>query len=105
MAESEEDMVVRSETELTNGAGPHEVWVGLPKAGERLEGLSRAHIYNILPYLKTANLRKPGKLTGRRLIWLPSLLAYIEKFVETSAEGEVSKPEKHVETGAKVGAA
>lgn len=87
MAESEGKMIVRSEKELTQGDGANERWVGLPnKPGERLQGLSRASIYNIMPFLKTANIRQPGKLTGRRLIWLPSLMAYIEQHVEAGSE-------------------
>jgi hypothetical protein len=33
---------------------------------------------------KTACIRKPGSTTGVRLLWLPSVLAFIEKHVEVS---------------------
>ena len=67
---------------LADGAGPSEKWVRLPsRTGERIHGLSRPFIYNLIAegLIKTASLKKPGKLTGVRVIWLPSLLDYIEK--------------------------
>lgn len=36
--------------------------------------------------IKSANIKQPGKLTGIRLIWLPSVLTYIEKHVEGAAK-------------------
>lgn len=73
--------------ELTNGTGQFEKWVRLPtKAGERLQGMSRALIYNLISegVVKSASIKQPGKLTGVRVIWLPSLMNYIEKNVETA---------------------
>jgi len=78
-------------TELTNGTGKFERWVRLPtKPGERLQGLSRASLYILINEgrIKSANIKKPGKLTGIRLIWLQSLMDYIEGCVESP------KPEK-----------
>ena len=72
---------------LTNGEGPFDRWEGLPtKAGQRLQGLSRSAIYQGIDAgrIKTACLKIPGKLTGKRLVWLPSVMAYIESFVENS---------------------
>ncbi|MBL9143902.1 MAG: hypothetical protein JNM99_09495 [Verrucomicrobiaceae bacterium] len=63
-------------------------WARLPKAGERLEGLSRSYLYELL----TANLirshviKRRHCIKGIRLIHLPSLRAYIEK----EAVGEAS---------------
>lgn len=68
---------------LTNGAGLFEQWVGLPtKPGERLNGLSRSAIYQGIDSgkIKSACIKQPGKLTGKRLVWLPSVMAYIESF-------------------------
>ncbi len=71
--------------ELTNGAEPLEQWVGLPtKPGQRLNGLSRSAIYQGIDAgrIKSACIKQPGKLTGKRLVWLPSVLEYIESFTE-----------------------
>jgi hypothetical protein len=62
-----------------------DVWTRLPtRPGERLQGLSRAHIYNLIAdgAVKSACLRKPGATTGVRVIHVPSLLKYIEQHVE-----------------------
>lgn len=75
----------RHHHELTNGAGQFEKWVRLPtKPGERLQGLSRATIYNLIDagLIKSASLKQPGKLTGIRVIWLPSLMDYIGQHIE-----------------------
>ena len=72
--------------ELTDGEGKYEQWVRLPtKPGERLQGLSRAFIYILINegQVKSACIKKPGKLTGIRLIWLQSLMDYIEGCVES----------------------
>lgn len=64
-------------------------WVRLPvKPGERLEGLSRAHLYGLIRtgQIRTACLRQPGATTGVRLIYLPSLLEYIERHIEEHAD-------------------
>ena len=71
--------------ELTDGKGQFERWVGLPtKPGQRLHGLARAHIYLLIQEgkIKTANLKRAGCLTGRRLIWEKSLVEYINSFAE-----------------------
>jgi len=73
-------------SELIDGDGKFERWERLPtKAGERLQGMSRATIYNLIDagLIKSASIKQPGKLTGIRVIWLPSLLEYIERHVET----------------------
>jgi hypothetical protein len=68
--------------ELTEGEG-NERWVGLPtRAGQRLMGLPRSAYYQAIHSgkIKSACIKQPGKLTGKRLVWLPSVLAYIESF-------------------------
>jgi hypothetical protein len=75
-----------AESELPNGKEKNERWVRLPtKPGERLQGISRPSLYNWIEagHIKSASIRQPGKLTGIRVIWLPSLLEFIEKHVET----------------------
>ncbi len=74
-----------SESELQNGNGQFERWVRLPtKPGERLHGQSRSYLYNLIDagLVKSASLKQPGKLTGVRVIWLPSLMEFIERHVE-----------------------
>ena len=70
---------------------PSERWIRLPKKGPcPFCGLSRAHLYQLISQnrIKSASLRQPGNLTGVRLVWLPSVLAYIEKYVETQGDTE-----------------
>ncbi len=62
-----------------------ERWIRIPSRGcEPNSGLHRSHIYEILHAgeIRTANILKPGARKGIRLVWLPSLLAYVEKHVE-----------------------
>jgi hypothetical protein len=78
---------VYSREELTDGEGVNK-WVRLPsKAGQRLHGISRASLYILKDkgILKTAVVKQPGNLTGIRILWLPSLLSYLESCVEHPA--------------------
>lgn len=62
------------------------IWIGLPKKGpEPRCGMSRAMIYELIRAgkIKSSCIRRPGALTGRRLVWLPSLLEYIERNVQS----------------------
>ncbi len=62
-----------------------EKWIRIPREGRCPEtGLSRAHYYALIKEgkVKSACIKKPGKLTGVRLVWLPSVLDYIERHVE-----------------------
>lgn len=70
---------------LVNGEGKFERWIRLPKRGhEENSGLSRPMIYGLIKagLVKSASIKQPGKLTGCRLVWLPSLMAYVESHVE-----------------------
>ena len=65
-------------------------WIRLPVRGRCPHtGFTRPFYYDLINrgQIKTANLRQPGKLTGVRLVWLPSVLAFIERHVEKHAEG------------------
>ena len=60
-------------------------WIRLPTRGRCPDtGLTRPHFYQLIAEgkIKSASLKKPGNLNGVRLVWLPSVLAYIEKHVE-----------------------
>lgn len=63
--------------------GPAE-WARLPKAGERLEGLSRSHLFLLIgaSEIKTAAIKAPGAArAGQRLVHLPTLRQWIERHV------------------------
>jgi hypothetical protein len=58
-------------------------WIRLPVRGRCPHtGLSRAAYYELIKAnrIRTANLRKPGALRGTRLVWLPSIMAYLDRF-------------------------
>jgi predicted DNA-binding transcriptional regulator AlpA len=58
-------------------------WIRLPMRGHCPHtGLSRAAFYELIKTnkIRTASLKKPGALRGARLVWLPSVMAYVEKF-------------------------
>ncbi len=66
--------------------GPHRqnpshnaTWDRLPGKGYYF-GMSRAYIYRLIHdgHVKTALIKRPGKVRGLRLVWRPSVLAYIE---------------------------
>ena len=65
--------------------GKWERWIRLPKRGhEENSGLSRPMIYSLIKAgaVKSASIKQPGKLTGCRLVWLASLMDYVERHVE-----------------------
>ena len=72
--------------DLQEQAGPNDRWVRLPPVRKRCpySGQSRGYLYELIKAgkIKSASLKKPGNLTGVRVIWLPSLLAYIERHAE-----------------------
>ncbi len=70
---------------ITNGTG-NEQWDRLPTRGYYF-GLSRPFVYGLMREgkIKTALIRHPGKCRGIRLIWRPSVLAFIEKHVVAAA--------------------
>ena len=45
-------------------------------------GLSRAAYYELIKAsrIRTANLKRPGALRGTRLVWLPSIMTYLDRF-------------------------
>jgi len=57
-------------------------WIGIPSVGHcPITGLSRPHIYNLIAagLIRSACLRQPGAIRGRRLVYLPSVLAYLDQ--------------------------
>jgi hypothetical protein len=59
-------------------------WVRMPKPRERLCGLSRTTLFELISSgdIKSAVVRKRGSQKGIRLIFRPSLLAHLETCVE-----------------------
>jgi hypothetical protein len=56
-----------------------EDWVRMPKPKQRLCGLSRTTILELSEagFVRTVALRKPGAIKGIRLVFMPSLLDYL----------------------------
>lgn len=75
----------------TSATISNERWVRLPRPGQRelTTGLSRATLHLLISQgkIKSSSLQRPGTVRGVRLIWLPSLLDYVERHSEG---GEVS---------------
>ena len=70
---------------LENGTGKYERWIRLPKTGHEPNcGLSRPFIYELIRTgkVRSACIRKPGRRTGCRLVWLQSLMDYVDAHVE-----------------------
>ena len=55
-------------------------WVRMPKPKQRLCGLSRTTILELSEsgLIRTVAIRKPGAIKGIRLVYVPSLLEYLE---------------------------
>jgi hypothetical protein len=60
-----------------------EDWARLPKPGGRLMGLTRTTILEIIQDpqadVRSAVIRKPGRVRGIRLVFMPSLLAHLSR--------------------------
>lgn len=78
-----------------NSVANNEIWIRLPKAGCDCphSGLKRGALFNLATRhrdrIKMAHLREPGTKRGNRLIWLPSLLAYLHEAAEDESCGGV----------------
>ena len=64
--------------------GPEsELWVRPPKNGQRLEGLSRSVVYQLIDDpgtgILSVSLRRPGTTRGCRLVGLKSLRAFLAR--------------------------
>ena len=59
-------------------------WERMPKPKGRLLGLSRTTLLELAERreIKIANIRKPGSVKGIRLIYMPSLRAFLERATE-----------------------
>lgn len=64
-------------------------WIRLPTRGRCPHtGLSRAAYYELIKAsrIRTANLKRPGALRGTRLVWLPSIMTYLDRFATGGTE-------------------
>jgi hypothetical protein len=76
-------------------------WARFPKPGDRLNGLTRTTLLEIVQDptsgVKSAVIRKPGKQRGIRMLFLPSLFAYFERLAGVESDSQVTpfhaKPE------------
>lgn len=58
-------------------------WQRIPSRGY-LQGLSRSYIFGLIKAgkIKTANIVQPGCVKGVRLLYMPSLTAFIERHID-----------------------
>jgi hypothetical protein len=64
-----------------------DIWIRLPSRGREMRtGLTRGYIYGLIKdgKIKSSSIRQPGRLKGVRLVWLPSLLEFIERHAEST---------------------
>jgi hypothetical protein len=73
-----------------------EDWERLPPPKGRLCGLSRTTLFELVEQgeIKSAVIRKPGAQKGIRLIFMPSLAAYLETCVEEPKVKSLAKSSK-----------
>jgi hypothetical protein len=63
-------------------------WIRVPTRGHCPHaGLSRAAYYELIKdgKIRSASVRRPGALRGMRLVWLPSVMAYLDRFATGGA--------------------
>jgi hypothetical protein len=84
--------MILTETEAPKSAGDETYapkWIRLPTRGRCPHtGLSRAAYYDLIKAgrIRTANLKRPGALRGTRLVWLPSIMIYLDRFATGGSE-------------------
>jgi hypothetical protein len=66
-------------------------WARMPKPGDRLNGLTRSTLLEIIQDpksgVRSAVIRKPGRTRGIRLVYMPSLFAYFERLAGVESDG------------------
>ena len=71
-----------------------DLWARLPKPKERLQGLSRTTLLEIIQrgLIHSVVIRKPGSQKGIRLINMASLLGYLESLeADAGKTGEIDE--------------
>jgi hypothetical protein len=76
-----------------NEQGSTEDWGRLPKPKDRLWGLSRTTLLELsnAGLIRTVVIKKPGAIKGIRLIYMPSLRAYLERLALEQNHHEASE--------------
>jgi len=73
-------------------------WIGVPSRGHcPITGLSRPHFYQLIAEnrIRSACIRQPGAIRGRRLVYLPSVL----EFLDRAADAEAVRSGQHAAEG------
>jgi hypothetical protein len=74
-------------TKEQNTLGPQ--WIGIPSRGHcPVFGLSRPHYYQLIDAgsIRSACLRKPGAVRGRRLVYAPSVASYLDQCADAESK-------------------
>jgi hypothetical protein len=63
-------------------------WVRMPNPGENIYGLSRSTLFEMARTgkIRSAHHKKPGRIKGIRLLWLPSLVEYLDKLADQTQQ-------------------
>jgi hypothetical protein len=69
-----------------------EQWRRIPKPKDRLYGLSRTTLLELINagHIRSVVIRKPGAIRGIRLIFMPSLAEFLDNLKEKVARAEDS---------------
>lgn len=93
---------VEDQIEQATGTSVTERWIRLPRTRRHCEwtGFTRAYFYELIKggHIKSRCLRRPGCATGVRLVWLPSVMNYIERVGEDTSS-PLKSDEPSGETG------
>jgi hypothetical protein len=72
-------------------------WNRLPKPGQRVMGMTRTTLLEIVQDpesgVRSAVIRKPGRIRGIRLIYMPSLFAYLNRLAGMEVAGGTEETE------------
>jgi|BioPla2DNA2_1021312.scaffolds.fasta_scaffold49198_3 hypothetical protein len=76
-----------TKNQTIKGAGTDAVWDRFPSKGYYF-GCSRPFWYQMMREgkIKTALIKEPGRQRGIRLVWRPSVLAFIEQYAQQQKE-------------------
>jgi hypothetical protein len=73
---------MRATKATSKGNASQERWIRLPAKGPcPSTGLTRPYFYQLINAgrIRSVSLKRPGTTRGVRLVWLPSVLALLEK--------------------------
>ena len=79
------------EAQAAIGNHANNEWARIPRVGQTLEGLYRSQIFGLVKAgkVRSAAIKQPGQLrAGMRLVFLPSLRAYISSFSSEAQDAD-----------------